>query len=300
MSRRPLAVLLTLLLASPMMTITEAQEATDPDLAKGIREVRGADFDSAVVTLDRAIRRLSTDKNRAKELARAYLYLSIAYYGMSQEMAAKAKFMEAWKADPRMEIDASEFPPKFLKFLEEARKEASQGASDRQPKKGRSKTVPILLGAGAAAGVGIALAAGGGGEASPATGSTGPAPTPNLTGRWVGTGADGVFITTNPSCFDEFDLVMDLTQTGSTLTGSYGGNRRRVGPNPPAGCPPVGTPTDPVMLTGTVGQGTLSFQLAVTPPATFTGTFTGNRMSGTFTSTFMDQQQTGRWSANRQ
>ena len=137
------------------------------------------------MTLDGVVRRLTGQPARAKELARAYTYLSIAYLGLSQEQTAKAKFLEAWKADRDMSLSPREFPPRILEFFERARQEAnlnapSTAASPRpavatrpaEPKKKGSKTVPILIGAAVLGGVGVAVAAGGGG------GGDGPTPTP--------------------------------------------------------------------------------------------------------------------------
>jgi len=173
----------------------------DEELANGIRQAQEGDFDEAVVTLDGVVRRLAAQPGRAKELARAYTYLAIAYYGLSQEQMAKARFLEAWRADPEMELSSSEFPPRILRFLEEAAEEARKAgpaptkagaapapapggasgttaaASGAPAKKGRSKTLPILLGVGAAAGVGVAVAAGGGGGGSPTPAAT-PPPVP--------------------------------------------------------------------------------------------------------------------------
>jgi hypothetical protein len=90
-----------------------------------------------------------------------------------------------------------------------------------------------------------------------------------------------------------------LTQTGSNLAGTYDGTVRVAGP---PGCPPPGTP-ETGTLAGTVGAGTLSFTVTITQPpgikpAAGTGTFTANRMSGTFQN--VGGNGAGTWSANRQ
>jgi hypothetical protein len=152
----------------------------DTDLATGVRQAQEGDFENAVTTLDSVVRRLTGQPNRAKDLARAYTYLSIAYLGLSQEQTAKAKFMEAWKAEPDMELSPREFPPRILEFFEEARREAGVTArpapratpapaprpvaTPEPEKKGGSKTVPILIGVAVLGGVGAALAMGGGGD----------------------------------------------------------------------------------------------------------------------------------------
>src|SRR5688572_2692726 len=134
MLKRCLVLLLVVALGSPQRV--DAQGTVDTDLANGVRQAQEGDFENAVVTLDGVVRRLSGQPARAKDLARAYTYLSIAYLGLSQEQTAKAKFLEAWKADRDMNLSAREFPPRILEFFEKAREEAnlaSPGAATASP-----------------------------------------------------------------------------------------------------------------------------------------------------------------------
>jgi hypothetical protein len=127
MMRRILAVGLALALAaSPCLA---QQGPPDTELDKGIRQAQTGDFENAVTTLDAVAKRLAAQGGRPKDLARAYVYLSIAYLGLSEEQKAKAQFLEAWKVDQGMELTAREFPPKVLQFFEEARKDARATAS---------------------------------------------------------------------------------------------------------------------------------------------------------------------------
>ena len=165
MLKRWLVLLLVVALGSPQSGMSA--DAVDADLANGVRQAQEGDFENAVVTLDGVVRRLSGQPARAKDLARAYTYLSIAYLGLSQEQTAKAKFLEAWKADRDMSLSPREFPPRILEFFERAREEAklAPGAaaspsarptavrSPEPEKKKGSKTVPILIGAAVLAGV---------------------------------------------------------------------------------------------------------------------------------------------------
>jgi hypothetical protein len=186
MLKRWLVLMLVVALGSPQRGMGAD---VDTDLANGVRQAQEGDFENAVVTLDGVVRRLSGQPSRAKDLARAYTYLSIAYLGLSQEQTAKAKFLEAWKADRDMSLSPREFPPRILEFFEKAREEANLPAATRptpappaaarasEPKKKGSKTVPILIGAAVLAGVGVAVAAGGGGGGNgtpPTTLSAGP------------------------------------------------------------------------------------------------------------------------------
>ena len=185
MLKRWLVLMLVVALGVPQRA---GADTVDTDLANGVRQAQEGDFENAVVTLDGVVRRLSGQPARAKEMARAYTYLSIAYLGLSQEQTAKAKFLEAWKADRDMNLSPREFPPRILEFFERARQEANLptgGAKSSpppppaaavrapEPKKKGSKTVPIIIGAAVLAGVGVAVAAGGGGG-----GGVSPTPTP--------------------------------------------------------------------------------------------------------------------------
>lgn len=176
MHRRLVALVLPLAIAvAPSPGAPEAPTG-DPELERGVAQVREGAFADAVVTLDGVSRRLVGLGDRPTLLARAYVYLSIAYLGLSQVEAAKATFLEALKADRDVELTPGEFPPRYLAFFKETTKEAEAppGAGETSParpavaepeapEKGRSKLGLVLLGAGAAAGAGIALAGGGGG-----------------------------------------------------------------------------------------------------------------------------------------
>ena len=100
------------------------QQAGDAELAKGVSQAQEGDFENAVVTLDGVASRLAAAGGHGKELARAHLYLSVSYLGLSQPQKAKTQFLEAWKLDPGMELSAKEFPPKVLSFLRQAEQEA--------------------------------------------------------------------------------------------------------------------------------------------------------------------------------
>jgi hypothetical protein len=96
-----------------------AQTAED-GLALGIRQVQEGDFREAVRTLEDVARELSGDKTKSKQLARAYVYTAIAYVGLSQEEAAKSKFLEAWRNDTALRLSPREFPPRVIRAFEAA------------------------------------------------------------------------------------------------------------------------------------------------------------------------------------
>src|SRR5262245_34147831 len=188
--RKVLAAGLVLgLLATPV-----SSQSPSDELAKGIRQAQQGEFETAAVTLDQATRSLAAAKAPVRDVARAYLYLGVAQLGLSQDAKAKASFVQARRLDPSLKLDAAEFPPKVIQAYDQALKEAGQPvasstapktASTAKPPKGKSKTVPILLGVGAAAGIAVAVAAGGGGG--------GP------TSSTVGVRRDAVF-TARPQC----------------------------------------------------------------------------------------------------
>ena len=248
-------VVLLLVMALGMPNAGMAADV-DTDLATGVRQAQEGDFENAVTTLDSVVRRLTGQPSRAKDLARAYTYLSIAYLGLSQEQTAKAKFLEAWKAEPNMELSPREFPPRILEFFEEARREAGvtapapratpapaatprpRAAASPEPeeKKGGSKTVPILIGVAVLGGVGAALAMSGGGDDD-----DDPDPIPNtgpLTFRLSWASADDLDLhVIDPSGFEIYfgatnspsggRLDNDVICTPGTETTSWGGSAPR-------------------------------------------------------------------------
>lgn len=99
-------------------------ETPEDRLARGIRQVDEGDFQAAVTTLEGVARELAADKSRSKELARAYVYMAMAYVGLSQETAAKTKFLEAWRNDAALKLSPREFPPRVIQAFEQAVREA--------------------------------------------------------------------------------------------------------------------------------------------------------------------------------
>lgn len=237
---RVASLLVVVLVLSPIPL--RPQPASDPELQKGIQQTQEGDFDAAVMTLDGVVRRLNQEKGSPKELSRAYVYLAIAYLGLSQEQAAKAKFLEAWKTDHEMKPNATEFPPRILKLLEEARAEALGSSAPSTPpgpngqinqnqeKKGGSKVPLIVLGV-AAAGGGIALAAKGGGSSATPTVTTVPAAPTCSPGQFRAISAvweQPVFTcppgSTNPSAVIAVNVANDSTVAVNLTTASTTNN----------------------------------------------------------------------------
>jgi hypothetical protein len=180
---------LSILLAAARAPVHSAPPSDD--LSRGIQQVEGGEFDAAVITLDGVVRRLSAEARPPAELARAYLYLAIAYLGMSQEQAAKARFLDALKADRSLELSTGEFPPRIVQFFQEVKKESeaadapapaapapaptpAPAAAPVRPtpppaaeKKGGSAALLVVGGGAAAALVGALALGGGGGDGDP-------------------------------------------------------------------------------------------------------------------------------------
>jgi len=158
---------MAILCAAPASAAPAQTTASDDELQAGIRQVNEGDFETAVVTLDHAARRLAGAPARRKDRAQALLYLGVAQIALGQRDAAKASFKEGLEADRELRPTPDRFSPKVVAAFEEARREAEAAAArpapaSSKPKRG-SKT-PWLVGLGAAAAAGIVLATHGGDE----------------------------------------------------------------------------------------------------------------------------------------
>jgi Fibronectin type III domain len=113
-------------------------------------------------------------------------------------------------------------------------------------------------------------------------------PADSVAGRWVGLVAngDGTTLTSIRCGLEKGDWQLDLTQTGSTVTGTL--TQTVV----VSGCLPVGQVVV-APLTGTAGSGTFSFTIEANPSRTASATFTASRMTGstTFAGTFAVNRQ---------
>jgi hypothetical protein len=147
-------------LVAAMAGSAAAQPASKhPDVVKGVKQVEDGEFDAAIITLDTAVRTLSkAGAGHTNDLARAYLYLGIAYLGKGQETAAKARFRDALSQVGDMNLPAEKFAPKVIEAFEKAKDDT------RGNKGGGGSKTPLLIGGGVlVAGGAAALALGGGG-----------------------------------------------------------------------------------------------------------------------------------------
>lgn len=172
------------------ITPAGAQVPTDPDVAKGVKQVDEGDYDAAILTLDNAARHLAADPSKSRELSYAYLYLGIAYMGKGHEAAAKAKFREAVSRLKDLSLSPDKFSPKIIDLFETVKEETAKGDGPaKAPAKASSPAAPtpkaptqtvsegggggktlLFVGLGVAAAAGAILVLKGGGEclASPA------------------------------------------------------------------------------------------------------------------------------------
>ena len=173
MARLVWCFFLTLALMGLPHTQASQTEPSDSDVARGVRPAEEGDYDAAILTLDRAARRLATDPSQTATLSQAYLYLGIAYLGKGHEAAAKAQFREAISHIRDLTLNPEEFPPKVINLFEAAREEAGAALTApaaEEPEEPAAGQVPgegggssrmrwILVGAGGVAGLGIISAA---------------------------------------------------------------------------------------------------------------------------------------------
>lgn len=162
---RSIALLLSVTLAFPIAASDTAPK--DPDVRRGVVLVDDGEYDSAILLLDAAARRLAASPGNAAELSQAYLYLGIAYLGKGQEAAARARFREAIGQIKSLTLSADKYPPKVINTFEAAKEEVAGATPGAGPapvktpaKKGGSKA--LLIGLSAVAVGGGAVAAGGG------------------------------------------------------------------------------------------------------------------------------------------
>jgi tetratricopeptide (TPR) repeat protein len=177
---RALALFLVLGLATT--GASQPPPIADPDVRRGIALVDEGEYDSAILALDAAVRRLAADKGHSTaDLAEAYFYLGVAYLGKGHETSAKARFREAVQQARDMSPSPEKFPPRvielFEKAKEESRAEMAAATSTGTPrsaetKKGGSGKALLIVGGVAAVGGGAALALGGGGGGGGATPTT--------------------------------------------------------------------------------------------------------------------------------
>jgi hypothetical protein len=129
----------------------QAPPSADLDLPGGIQKVKEGRLEAGVQALDAYLRRTTGLPGRAQERAQAYVYLGVAYVGLSQEPAAKAEFAQALAQSPELTLNPGEFSPHVVQLFEMARRESLVSApAPPRGGSGGSHSTPILVGAGLA------------------------------------------------------------------------------------------------------------------------------------------------------
>jgi hypothetical protein len=160
--RRIMAVLVLCAFGRGLVS-ARGETPTDPEVEAGIRQVQEGDFETAVVTLEAASRRLSRDTPHSPLLVRAAVSLGVAYVALDQRETAKARFKDALAQDPGLRLTTERYSPKVIGVFEEARRErAAQALPATTPRK--HSALPWVLGGVAAAGGTVLLATRGGGS----------------------------------------------------------------------------------------------------------------------------------------
>jgi hypothetical protein len=151
-----------LLLALALLTAPAPAEDT-PQLRAGIRLVEEGDLESAVPELQRALRVLEQGQAPGPVLARAHLYLAMAYLGLGALDPARDHMRAVWRHDPALVLDAREYAPPVVALHRDARPPAVTARP-------AGRHVPALIGLGAvASATGVALSVGDGGRNPPPT-----------------------------------------------------------------------------------------------------------------------------------
>jgi hypothetical protein len=111
-----------LLGATPVIDLRAAEPpVVDAEVAKGIAEVDNGEYDAAILTLDAAARRLTSQLDRRSDLVQAYVYLAVAYLAKGHETAARSRFRDALALDRALRLEAEKFSPRVVDLFEQAR-----------------------------------------------------------------------------------------------------------------------------------------------------------------------------------
>jgi hypothetical protein len=111
---------------------------------------------------------------------------------------------------------------------------------------------------------------------------------------------DGMIVELNPTgqCPSEFDLELNLTSSGTGVTGTATTRLRKIFPVPDPCTGSLGQVSTYALFNGRVESDTISFDLGTTGAYRFSGRFTATRMTGTFVIT--EFPESGRFAVNRQ
>ncbi len=138
--------LLSLVLALLLAT----SPAPDPDLDRGLAQVRAGQYDDATETLQGVVRRVYGQPAARPTLVRAYVGLGVASVGLNRLEGARDVFAEALLLDPRLRLGPDE-PKEAARVFEEVRAARARSVAPERAA-ARKKRRWIALGTVAAAG----------------------------------------------------------------------------------------------------------------------------------------------------
>jgi hypothetical protein len=143
---------------------------SDAEVAAGIRQVKEGDFETAVVTLQSAARRLAVLPRPPRDLLQAHLYLGVAHVALDHAEPARERFREVLTLEPDLRLSPDEFSPKVIGAFELARRDMASTRVSTAPAK-RGSRAPWIIGGVVAGAAGIAAVAAAGGDGGGPTGS---------------------------------------------------------------------------------------------------------------------------------
>ena len=146
-----------------------AETPPDREIEAGIRQVQEGDFETAVITLEGAYRRLSRDAPRSPLLVRGAVHLGIAYVALDQREKAKAWFKDALVLEPGLRLTTERHSPKVIAVFEEARRESAAQALPSPTARKRSAVPWVVGGVAVAGGAAVLLTRGGSQNDGPTT-----------------------------------------------------------------------------------------------------------------------------------
>jgi hypothetical protein len=120
----------------------QGEQPLEAALAKGIALVEEGDYGAAIIALDDVVARLGRLQKQKERVARAQLYLGIAYVGEGAESLATASFREALEHDPGLTLDPKQFSPKVRERFQRAKNEL--GAARPSPSTAASSEITFV------------------------------------------------------------------------------------------------------------------------------------------------------------
>lgn len=112
-------------------------------LARGITLVEEGDYGAAIIALDDVVARLGRLQKEKARVARAHLYLAIAYVGEGRESLATASFREALAHDPGLTLHPEQFSPKVRELFQRVKDEGRAAPTKASSSSGAIEFVSV-------------------------------------------------------------------------------------------------------------------------------------------------------------